>query len=159
MEDFDNLEKLAKLRDKDIVTEEEYLALKKDIISRHSGFGNREENKSGVAYILLGWFLGIFGAHNFYAGYMKRATAQILLTLISGFLLFIPLVIVQIWSLGDICFINKDADGAPFIGDRNLMRILRVAAVAFFIFIYFSGAVGMYAALNSQVPPQVLLVR
>lgn len=157
MDDFDNLEKLAKLRDKDIINEEEYQSLKKGIINRHAGVS--AESKSGVAYVLLGWFLGIFGAHNFYAGYMKRATAQILLTLISGFLLFIPLIIVQIWSLADICFINKDADSNSFYGDRNLIRILRVAAVAFFVFIYFSGAVGMYAALNSQFPQQVLLVR
>lgn len=157
MDDFDNLEKLAKLRDKDIINEEEYQSLKKGIINRHAGIS--AESKSGVAYVLLGWFLGIFGAHNFYAGYMKRATAQILLTLISGFLLFIPLIIVQVWSLADICFINKDADGNSFYGDRNLIRILRVAAVAFFVFIYFSGAVGMYAALNSQIPQQVLLVR
>ena len=38
MDDIDNLEKLAKLRDRNILNEEEYVSLKQAIISRHDDY-------------------------------------------------------------------------------------------------------------------------
>lgn len=90
MDDIDNLEKLAKLRDRNILNEEEYVSLKQAIISRHVDY--KGGAKSGVAYVVLGWLLGLFGVHNYYAGYTRKATIQLLITLFSGFLCFIPLV-------------------------------------------------------------------
>lgn len=142
MDDYENLEKLAKLKDKDIITEDEYLLLKQNIINKHNGVC--PECKSGIAYALLAWFLGVFGAHNFYAGYTKRAIVQLLLTLFSWMLLFIPLIIVQIWALADMCLINKDAEGRPFRGDKILIMIIRTAAVAFYVLGYLFGAFGFY---------------
>ncbi len=146
MENFDDFEKLAKLRDRNILNEEEYVDLKQALIRK-----NTEEAggaKSGVAYVLLGWLLGIFGAHNYYAGYTRKATIQLLITLFSGFLCFIPLVFVQVWVIAEICLINKDAAEVPFKGDLGLIKILRIAAVAFYIVSYFLTFLGMYG--NSQ---------
>lgn len=145
MEELDNLEKLAKLRDKDIINEEEYNNIKNHIVNRQILV--LEDRKSGVAYALLAWFLGIFGAHNFYAGYTKRAIVQLLMTLFSWVLLFVPLFLVQIWALGDMCLINKDAKGIPFGGDKAIIMIVRVAAVVFFVLTYFFGFMGMFMYL------------
>lgn len=142
MDDLENLEKLAKLREKNILNEEEYNNIKTHIVNKHILV--LEEKKSGVAYVLLAWFLGIFGAHNFYAGYTKRAIAQLLLTLFSWVLLFIPLFIVQLWALGDLCFVNKDARGNSFVGDKVMVMIVRIAAVTFYIFGYFLGFLGFF---------------
>ena len=67
--------------------------------------------RSTVAYILLGLFLGGLGIHNFYAGHNSKATAQLLITLLScGF----AGLITGIWALIDICTVRKDANGVPF---------------------------------------------
>lgn len=140
MNDIENLEHLNTLRDKKIIDDQEFTSIKRTIINKH--LGTHLGAKSGTAYVLLAWFLGIFGAHNFYAGYTKRAIVQILITLFSGIFFFIPIVIVQIWALGDMCLIDKDADGTPFYGDKILIRIIRIAAVALFITMYFFGVIG-----------------
>lgn len=43
--------------------------------------------KSKIAAGLLGIFLGCFGVHNFYLGYTGKAVAQLLITLLSCFVL------------------------------------------------------------------------
>lgn len=145
MDDFENLEKLAKLKDKGIINEEEFLTLKRNIVSRNINI--YPESKNGVAYALLAWFLGIFGAHNFYAGYTKRAIVQLLLTVFSWMLFFIPLIVVQIWALADMCLINKDAEGRPFHGDKTLILIIRITAVAFYVITYLLGFITFFMAL------------
>lgn len=67
--------------------------------------------KSQIAYVLLGIFLGGFGIHNFYAGYTGKAVAQLLITILSFFVLA---WISWIWAIIDICIVNKDAKGIPF---------------------------------------------
>ena len=70
--------------------------------------------KSRLVYIMLGFFLGALGIHNFYAGYNGTGIAQLLITIFLGWL-FIPLIIVWIWVLVEICVVNKDAQGQQFI--------------------------------------------
>lgn len=67
--------------------------------------------KSRLAYILLGVFLGSLGIHNFYAGYTGKGIAQLLMTILSGGLLWLP---VFIWVLVEICTVTKDAQGVDF---------------------------------------------
>ena len=43
--------------------------------------------KSKIAAGLLGIFLGCFGVHNFYLGYTGKAVGQLLITLLSCFIL------------------------------------------------------------------------
>ncbi len=69
-------------------------------------------DKSRVAYILLGLFLGMLGIHNFYAGHSGRGIAQLLLTLLTGWLL-IPLVVVALWVLIELVATDTDGMGLP----------------------------------------------
>ena len=57
--------------------------------------------KSIVVYLLLAWFLGVFGAHRFYAGKMETAWAMFLMSTI-GIILVIPVFISAIWALVDL---------------------------------------------------------
>ena len=71
--------------------------------------------KSKMVAGLLGIFLGVFGAHNFYLGYTGKAIAQLLITLLSCFILS---PISAIWGLIEGILIltgsiNQDADGRP----------------------------------------------
>ena len=71
--------------------------------------------KSKMAAGLLGIFLGYFGVHNFYLGYNGKAIAQLLITVLSCFILA---PVSWIWGLVEgICIltgsINVDAEGNP----------------------------------------------
>ncbi len=67
--------------------------------------------KSRLGFIVLGIFLGFLGIHNFYAGYIGRAVAQLLITVLSlGLLSFVS----WIWAIVEICVIGHDAKGLPF---------------------------------------------
>lgn len=70
-------------------------------------------NKSKIAAGLLGILLGCFGAHNFYLGYTGKAVAQLLITLLSCFVLS---GVSAIWGLIEGIMIltgsiNTDAEG------------------------------------------------
>lgn len=73
--------------------------------------------KSKMTAALLAFFLGAFGAHNFYLGKKGTATAQLLLTLLScGFLAFVS----SIWSFVEFIMIltgsiNADSEGNPLV--------------------------------------------
>jgi TM2 domain-containing membrane protein YozV len=67
--------------------------------------------KSRVAFVLLGIFLGIFGMHNFYAGYNKRGAIQLALTVLT---FFYAAVITWIWAIIEVCVVNQDSEGAQF---------------------------------------------
>ncbi|MGA7686503.1 MAG: RING finger protein [Terriglobales bacterium] len=62
-------------------------------------------------FIMLGALLGAFGAHNFYAGYYKKAGFQLAITLLTlGF----ASPMSWMWAVIDICTINKDSRGVVF---------------------------------------------
>ncbi len=52
-------------------------------VSRSRRRGREGSDKSRIAYVLLGLFLGNLGIHNFYAGYTNKGIIQLLLTLVS----------------------------------------------------------------------------
>ena len=66
--------------------------------------------KSRLIYILLAIFLGCLGIHNFYAGRIGSAVAQLLITLLCGFLS----PITWIWAIIDIITVKTDGEGRPF---------------------------------------------
>lgn len=68
--------------------------------------------KSRSAYIVLGLFLGFLGLHNFYAGYIAKGVAQLLITLILGWLI-LPLVFMFVWVLIDLFTVTHDAYNVP----------------------------------------------
>jgi TM2 domain-containing membrane protein YozV len=68
--------------------------------------------KTRVIFVLLGIFLGVFGVHNFYAGYVKKGSIQLCVTLLSC---FYGAVVSWIWAIVEICTVNKDAEGKQFV--------------------------------------------
>lgn len=73
--------------------------------------------KSKIAAGLFGIFLGAFGVHNFYLGYTGKAVAQLLITLLSCFILS---PISGIWGLIEGILIlagntTKDANGNDLV--------------------------------------------
>ncbi len=70
--------------------------------------------KSRLAYILLGLFLGGLGIHNFYAGYIGRGIAQIIL-MVLGFVTFgLTTLALMIWIIVEFCTVKQDAKGIKF---------------------------------------------
>jgi TM2 domain-containing membrane protein YozV len=68
--------------------------------------------KSRVAYVLLAFFLGGLGIHNFYAGYTGKAVAQLILTIFLWWTILVPLG-VWIWIIVEMCTVDRDAYGNP----------------------------------------------
>jgi TM2 domain-containing membrane protein YozV len=66
--------------------------------------------KSRTAYILLAWFLGIFGIHNFYSGHKKHGFIKLGLLVACG----LGLIVNPIWSIVEMITVTKDADGVNF---------------------------------------------
>jgi len=66
--------------------------------------------KKRTTFIVLGIFLGSLGIHNFYAGYKGKAVAQLLISVLSVFILAIA---SQIWAIIDVITVTKDSQGVP----------------------------------------------
>ena len=99
------------------------------------GYRSQEAGiKSGIIYVLLAFFTCVIGLHNFYAGYYKRGIIQLVLTILSPFMLFIPLLIVALWGMGEMLFVNKAANGKAFRGNLAVIWALRIAGIAFLIY-------------------------
>jgi TM2 domain-containing membrane protein YozV len=68
--------------------------------------------KSRVVFVLLAVFLGAFGGHNFYAGYVKKGVIQLCVTLFSC---FFGSLISWIWAIVEACMVDCDNDGTAFV--------------------------------------------
>jgi TM2 domain-containing membrane protein YozV len=68
--------------------------------------------KSRVVFVLLAVFLGAFGGHNFYAGYVKKAVIQLCLTV---FTCFLGSILSWIWAIVEACMVECDDDGVAFV--------------------------------------------
>lgn len=66
--------------------------------------------KSRIAYILLAWFLGFLGIHNFYSGHKKHGFIKLGLLVACG----IGLIVNPIWSIIEMITVTKDANGVNF---------------------------------------------
>ncbi len=71
--------------------------------------------KSKIVAALLAWFLGTFGAHNFYLGYTGKAVAQLLITILTC---GIGAIGTGIWAIIEMIMIltgsiSHDANGNP----------------------------------------------
>lgn len=88
----------------------------------------QEQPRSWVITVLLCLFLGVFGAHSFYAGYTKRGLIQLGLYLagwfttavLIGFLFWFALVI---WVIVDLCMVFTRS--GTFRTDARGVRLLR----------------------------------
>jgi TM2 domain-containing membrane protein YozV len=77
-----------------------------------ANYYRRPEPKTRVLFVLLGIFLGGFGVHNFYAGYIKKGTIQLCMTVLT---FFYGGLITWPWAIIEICTINTDAEGNQFV--------------------------------------------
>ena len=71
--------------------------------------------KSQTVYILLGALPGAFcfpGIHNLYAGYITQGLIQLLGSVLTCGILWIPM---YIWAIVEICTIKQDAEGNDFV--------------------------------------------
>lgn len=69
------------------------------------------DKKSRTVYVILAILLGQIGIHNFYAGYIGRGIAQLLISVLSFGLLF---WISWIWAIIEICVVKIDGRSIPF---------------------------------------------
>lgn len=93
-----------------------YVCVKCGVKVENNVYTNND-SKSKLVGGLLGIFLGAFGVHNFYLGYTGKAVAQLLISLLSCFLLS---GVSAIWGLIEGILIltgniNKDANGNPIV--------------------------------------------
>ena len=70
------------------------------------------EPKSRIAFVLLGIFLGMFGAHNFYAGYIARGLIQLGITV---FTVFYGAPVSWIWAIVEIWTVDHDSHKTAFL--------------------------------------------
>ena len=74
-------------------------------------FAPDPEAKNRMTFIILGVLLGAVGAHNFYAGYTKKAAAQLCITLLSlGF----ASPMAWAWAVIDVSTVDTDGKGIKF---------------------------------------------
>ena len=67
--------------------------------------------KNRSTFIVLGALLGFFGAHNFYAGYKRKAVMQLCLT---AFTLGFAGIMSWVWAVIDVCTVDRDSTGVKF---------------------------------------------
>ena len=85
--DFENLEELKTLRARGVLSEEQFERHYNRMAQRVLNDRKEEaRSKNGLVYLLLAYFTGTIGLHNFYAGYYKRGGVQLFLTLISFYM-------------------------------------------------------------------------
>ena len=69
------------------------------------------DKKSRIVYIILAILFGEIGVHNFYAGYIGRGAAQLLITVLTFGLLF---WVSWLWAIVEICVVKQDGRAIPF---------------------------------------------
>jgi TM2 domain-containing membrane protein YozV len=72
---------------------------------------NFENHKNKMTFVMLGVLLGALGAHNFYAGYKKKAIAQLCITVLT---LGYGAPMSWIWAIIDVLTVEKDSEGIQF---------------------------------------------
>lgn len=158
MTDLKELEKLAALKEKGLLTEKEFNEQKKAILAGDSQVENAQASaelspKSTTAYVVLAFFFGCLGVHNYYIGRWKQATAQLLLTILSPFTLFAALLANVIWVACNI-FSTKTDGKKRVMPENNVLRVVLGIVSLFFSLIFIAtcsiGAMAGYTkAMNS----------
>ena len=134
MNSLSNLSKLYELKTKGVITEAEYEEQKKRILENPnvdystSSLQSKTYIRSRNIYILLAYFLGAFGVHNFYAGRTARGIGQIVCLLF--FWLIIPIFALFVWIFIDMLTIKTDGTNQDMI-PLNGWGILLICLQAF----------------------------
>lgn len=137
MNEILNIEKLSELKDKGIISEVEFVRQKQAIFNKAiRKTDDSYKAKNGIIYILLAWFLGVTGIHNFYARYFWRGGIQLFLSLTSFLFMYLTLIVVAVWALLELLLVGKDAAGVKFKGNKKVIILLRIVAVVWLVAAY-----------------------
>lgn len=71
--------------------------------------------RSRTTYVLLSVLLGLIGfpgIHNLYAGEQNRGLIQLLVSVLSCWILWLPM---YIWAVVEACTVTQDAEGRTFV--------------------------------------------
>lgn len=128
-------EKLKEMKEQHILSEEELIEQKHKLAARILRKSERKTGCNGIIYIILAFFLGAVGVHNFYARYWKRGLIQFLLALLSPFMIFIPLIFTSFWAMMELLFVNRGPNGVLFSGNRKIIWLLRALSVLVFAWV------------------------
>ena len=83
-----------------------------------TGGGYDANAKNKIIAIILAVFLGTFGVHNFYLGYISKGIAQLLLSTIGACIIIGP-IITWVWVIVEVIMIAtgslKDAQGNDLV--------------------------------------------
>ena len=131
-------DKLQELKDKGQISEAEFEQQKRRLANKILRREDKIYAKSGIVYIILAFFFGAIGVHNFYAKYWKRAFAQLVLSLIAPYMLYVPLLFTSFWAMLELLLVNKGPDGVLFKGNRKVIWGLRIAAILVLVLAYSS---------------------
>ena len=176
MSEIDDLIKLNELREKNILTREEFEEQKAKLLgtsgqtdkegglsSQSAGnttdkgskadkacLNTEEKTVNRVMYIILGIFFGLFGIHNFYAGYKGRGIAKILLSI-----LIVPILFVELWVLIELVATKTDGKGRLMEESATPVRILPIIFLIIYslslFFIVFVGGMAGYSSARRRI--------
>ena len=174
MDKYDEIEKLARLKKKGVITEEEFKQQKEALLSQEIPTEDYSA-KSMTVYLLLAFFLGIYGVHQFYVGRIKRGIFMSVLSVLplilgmalpglAGALSFLFLgfwyIIAFIWVFVSICATKTDSSGKLMKPNPVLRTVFIVIEVITFLlgFIVFiiGGLAGYTMAMNRHRANQLL---
>ena len=147
-------EKLQELKDRHIISEEELVEQKHRLAAKIMRKGDKIAAKNGIVYIVLAFFFGAIGVHNFYARYWKRGLVQFLLALISPYMLFVPLIFTSFWAMMELLFVNHGPDRILFRGNHRVIWALRILAVLSLVLAY-SSADLVVQDMDMQMLPEI----
>ena len=158
MADLGNLEQLYNLKEKGIISQEEFEKQKEAILNASSSAAKR---KNQIAYCVLALFLGQLGIHNFYVGRWKRGLTQLLLTLLSPLTLFISFFISLLWSIINIFAIHTDGKENEFDPSPTAKWICGILAIIWnlvYIGVIVIGAIAGYTnAMNKYRAEEAII--
>lgn len=150
MSALDDLEKLALLYRKKVITKKEYELQRQKLLSSVDG-----TRKSQMVYCILAFFLGGYGVHNFYVGRWKQGLGQVLMTLLSMWILS---PISCLWAVINIWVVHTDGRGKEFVPSKGARLTFGILGVLSFLIMFVgSMMIAGQLAKESDMPVESLV--
>ncbi len=150
MELVEKLEKLNNLKERGLLTKAEFDVQKKAMIGDTT---SQNPPKQQLIYVLLAFFVGNIGIHNFYARRKKSAIAQLLMTFPGCFLL-VPMIIAWYWVVIEIFVVKKDGSGRLFKPSKGFAISMGVAKLVLTVVCVVTLLSGFSAGYTNAIKTQ-----